>query len=384
MDKHKEIVSELFKQVSFPVNPANSAHDLLGAKKIILYGAGDGFITFSVFVLRRYGFGAFIVLDRKFKKGDAHFGIPACSPDEYEPSREDRENAVVVVTVGKREYHQEIFSCLRVLGYENIVLASDIYEYHLHHSPAELEQKGFDYYLDNKMRIMACLDLFRDDLSLEIFTRFISTHLQRKPIQIPSRPLTEQYFPEDINLSKGYSRFISCGAYDGDTIRRLNALYGKVDTIACFEPDPENFAQLSGYLCAGHGKIAERIMAFPCGVFSQETLLHFSDGDRINSAISEKGGTFIQCVAMDHVMPGFNPTFISMDVEGAEREALRGAETLIKENRPDLAICVYHSPDHIWDIPLYLDGLRLGYRFYLRNYTSFISETVLYAVVEAE
>ncbi len=68
-----------------------------------------------------------------------------------------------------------------------------------------------------------------------------------------------------------------------------------------------------------------------------------------------------------------------MDVEGAELEALKGAETLIKQNKPDLAICVYHTPNHIWDIPFYLEGLGLGYKFCLRNYTSFISETVLYA-----
>ena len=85
---------------------------------------------------------------------------------------------------------------------------------------------------------------------------------------------------------------------------------------------------------------------------------------------------------MDHVIPNFNPTFISMDVEGSELEALRGAETLMKDSRPDLAICVYHALNHIWDIPLYLNDLCLGYKFYLRNYTSFIAETVLYATVE--
>jgi hypothetical protein len=95
--------------------------------------------------------------------------------------------------------------------------------------------------------------------------------------------------------------------------------------------------------------------------------------------ISDKGDSFIQCIAMDHVIAGFKPTFISMDVEGAELEALKGAEMLIRENKPDLAICVYHASNHVWDIPLYLDGLRLGYKFYLRNYTSFIGETVLYA-----
>jgi len=328
--------------------------------------------------LRKYGLKACAWLDRKFKSGDTHYGVPAFSPLEYTPTDEEKENAVVVVTVGKREYHEEIFNCLRSLGFKNIVSAIDIYESHLCYTPPELEKKGFNYYLDNRKQIMACLDLFSDDLSREIFTYYIQTHMMRKPMIFPARPLEEQYFPRDIKLSKGYSRFINCGAYNGDTVKRLNSLFGKVDAIACFEPDPGNFELLTQYLCAKHNEIAKTVIAFPCGAFRNEAQLHFS-GAGASSTISDKGESIIQCVALDHVIPGFKPTFINMDVEGAELEALKGAEMLIKENKPDLAICVYHAPNHIWDIPLYIESLHLGYRFYLRNYTSFTNETVLYA-----
>ena len=63
------------------------------------------------------------------------------------------------------------------------------------------------------------------------------------------------------------------------------------------------------------------------------------------------------------------------------KEALKGAEKTIWSSRPDLAICVYHAPNHLWEKPLYIHSLGLGYRFYLRNYTSFTGETVLYATV---
>lgn len=381
MSNYRNALLELFEQTSFPYNPANCVHDLLGNKKIIIYGAGDGFITFSVFVLSKYRLKAHAVLDRKFKTSDVYFGVPAFSPIEYMPTSEEKENAVIVVTVGKKEYHEEIFNCLHGLGFKNIVLSSDIYEYHLLHTPIELEKKGFDYYLGNRKQIMACLDLFSDDLSREIFACAIQTHMQRTPIHIPHRALEEQYFPKDISLSKGYSRFINCGAYNGDTVMQLNALHGKVEAIACFEPDPENFELLTQYLCAKYNEVAQNIIAFPCGVFNQITQLRFAGENKINSMISEKGESVIQCVALDQAIPSFKPTFITMDVEGVELEALKGAEILIKENKPDLAINVYHSPNHIWDIPLYIENLQLGYKFYLRNYTSFISETVLYATM---
>ncbi len=189
MCNYKETISELFKLTSFPYNPANCVRDLLGNKKIILYGGGDGCITFLVFVLRKYELKAYTVLDHKFKSGDSYYGIPAFSPLEYKPTDEEKGNAIVVVTVGKKEYYEEIFNCLRSLGFKNIILASEIYEYHLHHAPVELEKKGFNYYLDNREQIIACFDLFSDDLSQGIFTCFIQTHMQRKPIQIPVRSL---------------------------------------------------------------------------------------------------------------------------------------------------------------------------------------------------
>ena len=191
MNNYKEIVTELFKQKSFTHNPANCVHDLLGNKKIILYGGGDVGMTFLFRVSRKYELNVYAVLDRKFKSGDNFYGIPAFSPTEYTPTKEEKENAVVVVTVGKREYHEEIFNCLRSLGFKNIMLATDIYEYHLINTPVEFEKRGFDYYLDNREQIMACLELFSDDLSREIFIRCIQTHMLRKPIHIPHRALEE-------------------------------------------------------------------------------------------------------------------------------------------------------------------------------------------------
>lgn len=70
--------------------------------------------------------------------------------------------------------------------------------------------------------------------------------------------------------------------------------------------------------------------------------------------------------------------------EGAELEALRGASETIRKDNPRMAICIYHKPEDLYQIPGYLLSLVPEYRFKIRQYTSMNWETVLYAAVEGD
>jgi hypothetical protein len=70
--------------------------------------------------------------------------------------------------------------------------------------------------------------------------------------------------------------------------------------------------------------------------------------------------------------------FIKMDIEGAELEALRGAERTIRWFHPRLAISVYHRPEDLVEIPRFL--MRFNYKLYLDHFTSHAEETILFAV----
>ncbi|STQ87043.1 FkbM family methyltransferase [Helicobacter muridarum] len=69
-----------------------------------------------------------------------------------------------------------------------------------------------------------------------------------------------------------------------------------------------------------------------------------------------------------------------MDIEGAELEALKGAENTIKKYKPKLALSIYHRREDMLSIPKYLQSLNCGYRFYLRNFWWFSVDIVLYAI----
>jgi len=368
----------LSEDMPTPARPCRLA-DLVGERKLVIYGCGDGLITFSVFVLQKFGLQPEVLLDNRFAEPTTLDGIPAMAPSDYQPSTEMLDDAVAVITVGKTRYHPEIFDCLRDLGFRRIMLAMDIYEYHLSHAPRGFEQLGPGYFRERATEIRAAYALLADDHSREVFTQVLHTHIARMPVPIRHEPLVDQYFPRDLTLSRGVARMINCGAYDGDTVRQLHERHGRIEALICFEPDAGNFTRLSEYLSAQSGKLADMVMAFPCGVWRDHSQLHFGGGQRINSSICDHGDVVIQCVALDHVIPDFHPSYINMDVEGAEPEALRGAADLIRRDRPDLGICVYHRPEHLWEIVSYLHELSPGYRFYLRNYTGYPAETVLYA-----
>ena len=70
-----------------------------------------------------------------------------------------------------------------------------------------------------------------------------------------------------------------------------------------------------------------------------------------------------------------------MNIEGAELEALRGCENIIRNQKPTLAISIYHKAEDFVDIPAYLLSLVPEYKLYYRHYSLYKYETILYAMI---
>lgn len=373
---------ELATTLSAPDSPAGPtfADGLMEARPVLVYGTGECSHWFHEIAMKIHGCRPMAVLDRMSRPGDYWHGIPAFQPESYQPSPEVLANALVVVCVGDPRVFAEIAAYLRHRNFRHIRWIADIYEIHNPFAaPVGGYERGVDFYRESEQAIFSAFDLLADNESREVFVRYLQTHVTRRPRQIPRRPRDEQYFPSDITLAHGHRRYVCCGAYDGDTLRLLQQKQGKVDAVACFEPEPHIFERLQEFLRDHGNVVANEILTWPCAVDGENGQRSFLRGDGLGSRICAEGEHIAQCVTLDSALPQFTPTFISMDVEGAEPEVLRGAERILRKHVPDLGICVYHSPNHIWEIPLYLARLDLGYRLYLRNYTGFAIETVLYA-----
>ena len=101
--------------------------------------------------------------------------------------------------------------------------------------------------------------------------------------------------------------------------------------------------------------------------------------DTSGSSISEDGSEKIETISLDEVLQGKRVTFIKMDIEGAEYNALIGCEKTIKKWKPRLAICVYHKSEDILEIPALLLKMNDDYKFALRQYDSWDTSAILYA-----
>lgn len=227
--------------------------------------------------------------------------------------------------------------------------------------------------LPHEADIHQACERLADESSRQLFCAILEQRLNGKAAALPAPDPGHHYLPQDLSLPEGPLRFVDCGAYTGDTIESFRIAGHTFEAIAAFEPDPQHFPRLCTALAG------EKAAIFPCGVWDGMTQLRFVSDDSA-SHISDSGEITVQTVALDQALPGFAPTYIKMDIEGAEPQALGGGWGLIAAHRPRLAISVYHRPRHLWDLLLQVDRMELDYRFYLRSHAFNSFETVLYAL----
>ena len=232
--------------------------------------------------------------------------------------------------------------------------------------------------------VLAAYELWQTQAERDYYMTHIEAYLRGDFSIFPAPlPLRLQYAAHDVPESVDMRFFVDCGAFDGDTLRALCAAGREIRDYLAFEPQQE----LGAHIHASAVELAiPRAMIVPCGVSSTTQQVRFGAAEEGKSAVKREvaGEHVIQCVSLDTMLAGETPTFIKMDIEGMEIEALRGAEKLIRTHHPQLAICVYHDMSHIWRIPLLLREFYSGYRFYVRNYQYMGLETVVYAFANGD
>lgn len=184
----------------------------------------------------------------------------------------------------------------------------------------------------------------------------------------------DQYFDLDLIKCNKNEVFVDIGGYIGDTIISYINTYGidNYKKIYCYEIVPVNIKLFN----------LKNIIIKKKGAASKKEPLYLSNDDLSSTAtLSLEGKTKVKTCRIDEDIKE-KVTFIKMDIEGAEEDALLGCHDTILKDHPKLALAVYHNNDHLWTLAKIIYEIDPTYRFYLRYYGSKILplEYILYAI----
>ena len=313
--------------------------------------------------------------------GSAIDGLQVLSPKDA--AEQYGQNAAFLITIWRGEGSdtmEERCRPLRDLGCRTVLSFGAVFwkypDIFLPHYSLDLPHRV----LEQADEIRTAFELWQDDDSRHEFVAQIRWRLHLDFDGLP-RPVTHEiYMPDDLVTVSAEERFVDCGAFDGDTLRsfvnKRNEAFGR---YFAFEADPTNYANLCKTVSALSAPQRAKIATYALAVGARRKKVYFNAMGTESSAMGFEG-IEIDCAPLDELLRGESPTWIKMDIEGAELEALSGARTLISEDAPVLAICVYHLQNHVWKIPLLVGQLSTEYRFFLRPHLLESWDLVCYAI----
>lgn len=201
-----------------------------------------------------------------------------------------------------------------------------------------------------------------------------------------------QYFDLPALPHDDQEVFVDAGSFDGETsLNFIKWANNKYKHVYCFEANP-SLEETCRKNLVGQGKCTvygkglwntTGTLTFRESPHDQEynvNLLEHNCFDAEHENFDNWIEHTINVSRMDDAIPDARVTFIKMDIEGSEVPAIQGAEKIIRTYKPKMAVCVYHKQDDLWTIPSLLLEFRPDYHFYLRTYSLFWGETVLYAI----
>jgi FkbM family methyltransferase len=230
--------------------------------------------------------------------------------------------------------------------------------------------------LQQSREIAAAFELLHDDSSRQCFATQLQLRLWADFDCIGTPFPGDQYFPGLFSLTADEC-FVDCGSYTGDTIQ---CFISQTDNcfrkVIAFEADPAVVPGLRTFVRS----IGHRAVLHNAAVGTHNGVTRFAGDGVGGGCITTASGTEVACIRLDDALARERVSLIKMDIEGAELEALEGAHGVIWRDRPVLAICGYHKPDHLWRVLVSLKSLAPDSALFLRSHCADGLDTVCYAV----
>ena len=216
-----------------------------------------------------------------------------------------------------------------------------------------------EFYEAHKAELDWVREWLADDQSRLVFDKVIEYKLTGR-----IEPLLECETPEEENwrLFAPRGSFLDLGAYTGDTVQLFIKLFGADCGIIAVEPEERNFRKLTE-----NTEGLKNIRLVHAAVGDRSGMVPFTHGAGRGGA-AEKGKVRpVRLETVDSLLKGADVGIIKMDLEGAESQAIRGAENTIRHCRPSMLISAYHRTEDLFAIPRQVLAIASDYRLFLRK-----------------
>ena len=321
-------------------------------KPIVLYGMGNG-ADKIISVLNRYDIKVSgVFASDGFVRPKTFHGFKVT---DYKTAKDTFGNMIVLVCFGSSL--PDVIENIKRIAAEQELYAPDVPVY---------GDTLFDmeYVLKNKEQLEWVYNRLSDDVSKKVFECAVMYKLTGKTEYLfeCQTPVGEIY--ENILKFNDNETYFDLGAYRGDTVEEFLSVVKKYNKIIAVEPDKKTYNKLC---IATEGiKNIENINACVSDVDGE---IQFEMNGSRGSTIG-KGNDIINSVTIDALSRNEAPTYIKMDIEGAESVAITGGAKAITEYKPKMQIACYHRSEDLILIPKKVLELCPDYKIYLRHFPS--------------
>ncbi|MCL2575616.1 MAG: FkbM family methyltransferase [Defluviitaleaceae bacterium] len=300
---------------------------------------------------------------------DKFCGIPVLTPENL---CKTQPNAVVAIPSW---IHQEaMIDKLTNLGFASEQIIPSFFWNHTNKSFEEFEKYVCGY--------KWAFNYFEDERSKQTILNKIRLIFTDKALSANTD--CDMYYVREFVSFKDEDVFVDGGSFDGrDAVEFLQKHPNPQNCkVYSFEPNKASFESVVKAI-----KGFDNVVPVQKGLWSTETVLTFKESidPLLSSFVADNDASYsVPVTSLDVYFKDKDikdlPTFIKLDVEGAEREALLGASEIIKKCKPKLAICAYHKIEDIYELAQTILSIRDDYKLGLVQHPSWHSETVLYGV----
>ena len=314
-------------------------------KKIVLYGTGNGADKIYARLLKENIKISGVFASDGFKKGKEFGGFCVTS---YKELKEALGDFIILVCFGS--HLENVIENIHALEGKNELYLPDV--------PVCGENIfDLDFAKKHETELKTVYNLLADDLSKKVFENTVYYKLTGKSKYLTEIETSRDEAFELLNL-KGES-FLDLGAFNGDTVEEFLKYSPDYKEITAVEPDSRNFRKLSL-----NTQRVKNITLINAAVGENEGSIQMAKNKGRGN--SQTGKTVeVSCITVDSLSA--SPSYIKIDVEGAELSAIRGGKNTI-EKKPKMQIAAYHRSEDLFSIPLEVLKVNPNYKIYMRKH----------------